>query len=73
MSNVKWKVVNEDDATDHPGITWLELYVYYAIHGGCEQIRETQRTQPLIKAETLQTTISNFKKRLRKGYQALRR
>ena len=39
LTNVKWKVVNEDDDMEHPGITWLELYVLFAIHGGCEQIR----------------------------------
>ena len=61
MSNVKWKVVNEDDTTDLPGITWLELYIYYAIHGGCEQIKDKQRTQPLKNTETLQTAISHLK------------
>ena len=53
MSNVKWRVVNEDDDADLPGITWLELYIYYAIHGGCEQINEQQNMQPLKKPETL--------------------
>ena len=58
--------MNEDDTTEHPGITWLELYVLFAIHGGCEQIREKQKTQPHVKAETLQTAIAGFKKRVRK-------
>ena len=66
LTNIKWKVVNEDDDAEHPGITWLELYVLFAIHGGCEQIRGKQKTQPHLKAETLQTAIANFKKRVRK-------
>ena len=36
------------------------------MHGGCEQIRERQKTQPHEKAETLQTAIAGFKKRVRK-------
>ena len=39
MWNVNLRVVNEDDDADLPGITWLELYIYYAIHGGCEQMK----------------------------------
>ena len=66
LTNVKWKVVNEEDEAEHPGITWLELYVLFAMHGGCEQIREKQKTQPHLKAETLQTAIASFKKRVRK-------
>ena len=38
----------------------------FAIHGGCEQIREKQKTQPHLKAETLQTAIAGFKRRVRK-------
>ena len=64
MSNVNWKIVNEDDSVDHHGITWLELYIYYAIDKGCEQIREKQRAQPLKQVETLQTAISNFKRKV---------
>ena len=66
LTNVKWKVVNEDDDTEHPGITWLELYVLFAIHGGCERIREKQKTQPHLKAETLQSAMAGFKRRVRK-------
>ena len=65
LSNVKWKVIEEDDS-ETPGMTWLELYIYYAIHGGCDHIREKQRAQPLAKVETLQTAIAKFKARTRK-------
>ena len=37
LSNVKWRTINEEDE-EVAGITWLELYVYYAIHGGCKEI-----------------------------------
>ena len=67
LTNVKWRVANEDDDDEeHPGITWLELYVLFAIHGGCEQVRENQRVKPHLKAETLQTAIAGFKRRVRK-------
>ena len=65
LSNVKWKVINDDDVGE-AGITWLELYVFYAMHGGCEHIRKMQRDQPMAKVETLQTAIAKFKSRVRK-------
>ena len=63
---VKWRIAEEEDDCEIPGITWLELYVDYAIHGGCGHIREMQNKQPLAKAATFQTAIAKFKARVRK-------
>ena len=47
------------------GITWLELYIYYAIHCECKEIVEARKEKPLSKATTLQTAIATFKARTR--------
>ena len=36
LSNAKWRSIGDEDE-ETPGITWLELYVYCAIHGGWMQ------------------------------------
>ena len=43
LTNIKWKVVNEDDDTEHPGITWLELYVLFAILEDANKYGKTKR------------------------------
>ena len=37
MKKMKWTAIEEED-DETVGITWLELYIYYAIHGGCKEI-----------------------------------
>jgi len=59
MANVEWVAIEEED-DETVGITWLELYVYYAIHGGCNEIIEARKAKPLSKAATLQTAIAKF-------------
>ena len=65
LTNVKWTPIEEEDDVT-VGITWLELYIYYAIHGGCKEIIEARKEKPLSKAMTLQTAIATFKARTRK-------
>ena len=48
------------------GITWIELYAMYAIHGGCEYEEEEKRKDPLRKAPMLQKQLANSKKAVRK-------
>ena len=64
MTNVTWTAIEEED-DETVGITWLELYIYYAIHGGCKEIIRARKETPLSKAATLQNAIARFKARVR--------
>ena len=64
LTNVRWQQDIEDNI-ETPGITWLELYILFAIHGGCEHIHKIRKEKPLSKTETLQTAITKFKARIR--------
>ena len=41
-------IEEEDDVTI--GIPWLELYIYYAIHGGCKEIIEAVKREAVIES-----------------------
>ena len=44
------------------GVSWLELYLYYTMHGGA---KEGQQGRLLAKSQTLQSSMKEFKKRVR--------
>ena len=48
LANIKWRVEEEEDAG---GITWLELYLLHARHGGNEDEEEERRKDPLRKPQ----------------------
>ena len=62
LSNVTWQQLPNQAG----GITWLELYVLYALHGGCRDYLVRMKEKPLSKVESLQSALANFKRRIRR-------
>ena len=48
------------------GITWLELFILYNIHGGSKDEMEAVRAERLSRRPMLQKQIAEFKKVVRK-------
>ena len=52
-----------ENKNERGGITWVELYVYFILHGGGVQIEELKKKHPLMKTISLQSAIASLKKR----------
>ena len=44
------------------GITWIELYALYSIHGGSKDEEERRKADPLRPPPMLQGQVAEFKK-----------
>ena len=64
LSKLEWRKVDDVQG----GITWLELFILHAIHGGtCEEEEEEGRRAAKLKTpQMLQKQIALFKKDVRK-------
>ena len=62
LGAIKWKEEQDDEG----GITWIELYAVYSIHGGGEEDRKRHEDYPLRKPLLLQNHLAEFKKAVRK-------
>ena len=62
LGKMEWS--EEED--DGGGISWLELYTLYAIHGGADDDKEAREKKPLAKIPTLQAQLASFRKAVRK-------
>ena len=51
----------EDDENPTGGITWLELYILYASHGGNRDEADLDEGNALRKTEQLRTQLAEFK------------
>ena len=49
------------------GITWIELYALYSIHGGSKDEEERKKADPLKLPPMLQGQVAEFKKAVRKA------
>ena len=56
----------QEDEDSRGGITWLELYVLYSIHGGSKDETEAAKSSKLKRRPMLQKQIADFKKIVRK-------
>ena len=61
IDNIRWKSTTEERG----GITWIELYIYYILHGGGSNIEKAKNESPFAKTPSLQSAMANFKKRVR--------
>ena len=61
IDNVRWK--NTEEARG--GITWIEFYIYFILHGGGKDIEKDKDESPLAKMPSLQNAIAEFKRRVR--------
>ena len=62
LRNLGWQ--RKEDARG--GITWIELYALYSIHGGIEDEEERSRADPLAQPLKLGSQLATFKKMCRK-------
>ena len=62
LSHLQWQKIGEAKG----GITWMELYILYAIHGGSKDYEEDRRQQLLSSPPMLQKAMADFKKQVRK-------
>ena len=63
LANVKRRA---EEGEDIGGITWLELYLLYARHGGKEHGEEERRKNPLRKPQQMRRQLAEFKHLMRK-------
>ena len=42
IAKIKWVEIKEEEQGEEKGMTWLELYILYAIHGGWS--KQTEKT-----------------------------
>ena len=61
IDNIRWR----SEECERGGITWIELYALYALHGGCSEIEALKKKHPLMKTASLQSAVAAFKKRVR--------
>ena len=62
MAKLQWTT----DPKENGGVTWLELYAMYLIHGGARREEEEAEKDPLRITPSLQTRLAEFKKAIRK-------
>ena len=62
LSRLKWR----SEENKEGGITWIELYALYSIHGGSRDEEERRTADPLKKPPMLQAQVAEFKKSVRK-------
>ena len=62
LGKLKWK----SEENKEGGITWIELYALYSIHGGSRDEEERKRADPLNNPPMLQAQVAEFKKAVRK-------
>ena len=62
MERIEWKKGEEEDG----GVTWIELYALYVIHGGNADEEEERSKDVLNKPPLLQKQLADFKKAVRK-------
>ena len=55
----------ENTKEERGGITWIELYIYYTLHGGGNDIEKKRAEAPLAKTPSLQAALAEFKRRVR--------
>ena len=60
LTNVRWM---EEERADTGGVTWLELFVLYCLHGGKGK---DQGKEGLVDKTTLQTELKDFKAAVRR-------
>ena len=62
LSRLRWNC-NEDAGG---GITWIELYILYSIHGGSRDYDSWRQSNKLKAPHMLQKQVADFKKTVRK-------
>ena len=62
LRKLRWK----SEEAKEGGITWVELYALYSIHGGSSDEEERKAADPLKAAPMLQAQIADLKKAVRK-------
>ena len=63
LSKMRWK----SEEAKEGGITWIELYALYSIHGGSGEEEARKKLDPLNTPPMLQGQIAEFKKAVRKA------
>ena len=62
LRKLNWR----SEENEEGGITWIELYALYSIHGGSRSEDERRKADPLKKPPMLQAQVAEFKKSVRK-------
>ena len=62
LGRLKWGKAEDEEG----GITWIELFAIYVIHGGSEKERKEMGNDPLRKPQMMQKQIAEFKKAVRR-------
>ena len=61
LGSMAWKKTEDGEG----GITWIELYAVYMIHGGAELEKRKTETDPLSKPQQMQMQLADFKRAVR--------
>ena len=59
LDKVEW---SKEEKPEIGGITWIEMYAWYVIHGGKEDEEEGRRKDPLKKLPMLQKQLADFRR-----------
>ena len=63
LRRLRWK----SEEGKEGGITWIELYALYSIHGGSTDEERRRKADPLKTPPMLQEQVAEFKKAVRKA------
>ena len=66
MKAMTWEKEESRTSSAEGGITWIELYAIYTVHGGGKEDRRQQEEDPLKKTQMLQPKIAELKNVVRK-------
>ena len=61
ITNLAWK----KQEAEQGGITWIELYAIYMMHGGAEIDKQASEADPLRRPTLMETQLAEFKKAVR--------
>ena len=61
IAKIKWEESEKEKQGEEKGMTRLELYLLYAIHGGWSKQVEKTKEVDLEKATSLQSALKQFK------------